>query len=62
MTTTDTKTADLHINERAWALADDAARRSEELRIGVDVLAYAGEQTAQVIGRDGAAVNGTVVA
>ena len=38
MTTTDTKTADLHINERAWALADDAARRTEELRIGVDVL------------------------
>lgn len=38
MTTTDTKTADLHINERAWALADDAAGRTEELRIGVDVL------------------------
>ena len=38
MTTTDTKTADLSINERAWALADDAARRTEELRIGVSVL------------------------
>ena len=38
MTTTDTTAADLHINERAWALADDAARRTEELRIGVDVL------------------------
>ena len=38
MTTTDTTAADLHINERAWTLADDAARRTEELRIGVDVL------------------------
>jgi methenyltetrahydromethanopterin cyclohydrolase len=38
MTTSETKTADLHMNERAWALADDAARRREELRISVDVL------------------------
>jgi methenyltetrahydromethanopterin cyclohydrolase len=38
MTTTDTTAADLHINERAWALADEAAGRRGELRIGVDVL------------------------
>jgi methenyltetrahydromethanopterin cyclohydrolase len=38
MTTTDTAAADLHINERAWALADHGARHIEELRIGVTVL------------------------
>jgi methenyltetrahydromethanopterin cyclohydrolase len=38
MTTTDTTVADLHINERAWALADDAWRRTEELRVGAHTL------------------------
>jgi methenyltetrahydromethanopterin cyclohydrolase len=39
MTTTDTTLADLHTNERAWALADDAWRRTEELRVGAHTLA-----------------------
>ena len=39
MTTTETKAADLRMNERAWALADDACGRTEELRLGVHRLA-----------------------
>jgi len=30
---------DLHMNERAWAIADDAARRASELRLAVHTLA-----------------------
>ena len=39
MTTTETKAADLRMNERAWALADDACGRTEELHLGVHRLA-----------------------
>ena len=39
MTTTETKAADLRMNERAWALADDACGRTEELRLAVHTLA-----------------------
>jgi methenyltetrahydromethanopterin cyclohydrolase len=38
MTTTDTTTVHLGMNERAWALADDAAGRTEELRLGAHTL------------------------
>ena len=38
MTTTDTTTAHLGMNERAWALADDAAGRTKELRLAVHTL------------------------
>ena len=38
MTTTDTTTGSLRMNERAWALADDAAGRVEELRLAAHTL------------------------
>ena len=39
MTTTETTTIPLRMNERAWALAEDAVGRTEELRVAAHTLA-----------------------
>jgi methenyltetrahydromethanopterin cyclohydrolase len=39
MTTTDTTTAHLRMNERAWAMADEALSRAQELRLAAHTLA-----------------------
>ena len=62
MTTTDTATDHLRMNERAWALAEDAYGRAEELRLGAQTLACGARVLDAGVGAAGGLAAGRLLA